>query len=101
MSQLELQKGPVQVSSDLVVAVLGAGGSMGSGLARNIARAGIGVRAWNRTRAAAEPLAGDGAVVTWLSWLPARTSSGRVCNPSSTRWASGPCGWARPARDRG
>jgi 3-hydroxyisobutyrate dehydrogenase len=51
------------VSSDLVVAVLGAGGSMGSGLARNIARAGIGVRAWNRTRAAAEPLAGDGVVV--------------------------------------
>jgi hypothetical protein len=52
------------VSSDLVVAKLGAGGSTGSGLARNIARAGIGVRAWNRTRAAAEPLAGDGAAVT-------------------------------------
>jgi 3-hydroxyisobutyrate dehydrogenase len=48
---------------DLVVAVLGAGGSMGSGLARNIAHAGMGVRAWNRTRAKAEPLADDGAVV--------------------------------------
>ncbi len=52
------------MSSDLVVAVLGAGGSMGSGLARNIAQAGFGVRAWNRTRAAAEPLADEGAVVT-------------------------------------
>lgn len=46
-----------------VVAVLGAGGSMGSGMARNIARAGIGVRAWNRTKEKAEPLAADGAEV--------------------------------------
>jgi 3-hydroxyisobutyrate dehydrogenase len=46
-----------------VVAVLGAGGSMGFAMARNIARAGIGLRAWNRTREKAEPLAGDGAEV--------------------------------------
>jgi 3-hydroxyisobutyrate dehydrogenase len=46
-----------------VVAVLGAGGSMGFGMARNIVRAGIGVRAWNRTLAKAEPLADDGAEV--------------------------------------
>ena len=46
-----------------VVAVLGAGGSMGSGIARNLARAGIDVRAWNRTREKAAPLAGDGAAV--------------------------------------
>ena len=52
------------MSSDLAIAVLGAGGSMGSGMARNIARAGIGVRAWNRTRGQAEPLADDGAVIT-------------------------------------
>jgi 3-hydroxyisobutyrate dehydrogenase len=46
-----------------VVAVLGAGSSMGSGIARNIARAGIGLRAWNRTREKAAPLADDGASV--------------------------------------
>jgi 3-hydroxyisobutyrate dehydrogenase len=43
------------------VAVLGAGGTMGFAMARNIARAGIGVRAWNRSRDKAEPLAADGA----------------------------------------
>lgn len=34
---------------------------MGSGMARNIARAGIELVAWNRSRAKAEPLARDGA----------------------------------------
>jgi 3-hydroxyisobutyrate dehydrogenase len=43
------------------VAVLGAGGTMGFGLARNIARAGLELLAWNRSREKAEPLAGDGA----------------------------------------
>jgi 3-hydroxyisobutyrate dehydrogenase len=43
------------------VAVLGAGGTMGFPIARNIARAGIAVRAWNRSRDKADPLAGDGA----------------------------------------
>jgi len=47
----------------ITVAVLGAGSSMGSGIAHNIARAGIGVRAWNRTREKAAPLADDGARV--------------------------------------
>jgi 3-hydroxyisobutyrate dehydrogenase len=47
-----------------VVAVLGAGGAMGFAMARNIARAGLPVRAWNRSRAKAEPLAQDGAVIT-------------------------------------
>jgi len=46
------------------VAVLGAGGTMGFAMARNIARAGLKVRAWNRSRDKAEPLADDGAVVT-------------------------------------
>lgn len=44
------------------VAVLGTG-IMGSAMARNLARAGHEVRAWNRTRAKAEPLAADGVVV--------------------------------------
>ena len=41
------------------VAVIGAGGTMGFGMTRNIARAGIAVRAWNRSREKAEPLAED------------------------------------------
>jgi 3-hydroxyisobutyrate dehydrogenase len=45
------------------VAVLGAGGTMGLPMARNIAKGGIGVRAWNRSAGKAEPLAGDGAEV--------------------------------------
>jgi 3-hydroxyisobutyrate dehydrogenase len=49
--------------SRVVVAVLGAGGTMGLPMARNIARAGIDVRAWNRTRDKAEPLSDDGATV--------------------------------------
>src|ERR1044072_8758173 len=45
------------------VAVLGTG-IMGSGMARNLARAGLDVRAWNRTRAKAEPLIPAGVRVT-------------------------------------
>ncbi|MGV9607829.1 NAD(P)-dependent oxidoreductase [Streptomyces sp. NPDC003631] len=45
-----------------MVAVLGTG-TMGEAMARNIAAAGLGVRAWNRNRARAEPLAGAGATV--------------------------------------
>ncbi|MFL5907333.1 MAG: NAD(P)-dependent oxidoreductase [Solirubrobacterales bacterium] len=45
------------------VAVLGAGGTIGQPMARNIARAGIDVRAWNRSREKAEPLAGEGIEV--------------------------------------
>jgi 3-hydroxyisobutyrate dehydrogenase len=51
------------VSERETVAVLGAGGTMGLPMARNIARAGIEVRAWNRTRERAEPLAADGVEV--------------------------------------
>ncbi|MEV5125328.1 NAD(P)-dependent oxidoreductase [Streptomyces decoyicus] len=51
-------------SSDaLSVAVLGTG-IMGAAMARNLAGAGLDVRAWNRTRARAEPLAADGIRVT-------------------------------------
>lgn len=44
------------------VTVLGTG-IMGAPMARNIARAGHAVRAWNRTRARAEPLGADGVTV--------------------------------------
>jgi 3-hydroxyisobutyrate dehydrogenase len=43
-----------------MVAVLGAGGTMGQAMARNMLRAGIPVRAWNRARDKAEPLASEG-----------------------------------------
>jgi 3-hydroxyisobutyrate dehydrogenase len=42
------------------VAVLGAGSTMGLGMARNLARAGLRVRGWNRTREKAQPLEQDG-----------------------------------------
>jgi 3-hydroxyisobutyrate dehydrogenase len=48
------------MTDKLTVSVLGTG-IMGAAMARNIARAGHTVRAWNRTRAKAEPLAADGA----------------------------------------
>ncbi|MFJ3204278.1 NAD(P)-dependent oxidoreductase [Streptomyces sp. NPDC086989] len=44
------------------VALLGTG-IMGAGMARNLLRAGLGLRVWNRTREKAEPLAAQGAVV--------------------------------------
>ena len=45
------------------VAVLGAGETMGLLMARNIARAGIPVRAWDRARDKTAPLAEDGAYI--------------------------------------
>jgi 3-hydroxyisobutyrate dehydrogenase len=45
------------------VAVLGAGGTMGLGMSRNIAKAGMTVRAWNRTRENAQSLESDGITV--------------------------------------
>lgn len=44
------------------VALLGTG-IMGSGMARNLLRAGLGLRVWNRTREKAEPLAAEGVAV--------------------------------------
>jgi 3-hydroxyisobutyrate dehydrogenase len=46
----------------LTVSVLGTG-IMGAAMARNLARAGLDVRAWNRSRDKAEPLAKDGVSV--------------------------------------
>ncbi|MEU5426709.1 NAD(P)-dependent oxidoreductase [Streptomyces olivoreticuli] len=45
------------------VTVLGTG-IMGAAMARNLARAGLDVRAWNRSREKAEPLVADGVRVT-------------------------------------
>jgi 3-hydroxyisobutyrate dehydrogenase len=50
------------MTDKLTVTVLGTG-IMGAAMARNLARAGHTVRAWNRTRAKAEPLTADGAHV--------------------------------------
>jgi 3-hydroxyisobutyrate dehydrogenase len=56
------------------VAVLGAGGTMGFAMARNIAKAHRGeVRAWNRHREKAEPLAKDGVVI---AGTPAEAAAG-------------------------
>ena len=55
------------------VALLGAGGTMGAGMARNLTSAGIEVRAWNRTRERAEPLADDGIAV---AGTPAEAADG-------------------------
>ncbi|GEL94684.1 NAD(P)-dependent oxidoreductase [Cellulomonas composti] len=51
-----------QADETLTVTVLGTG-IMGAAMARNLARAGLHVVAWNRTRATAEPLAADGVTV--------------------------------------
>jgi 3-hydroxyisobutyrate dehydrogenase len=51
------------MASDTTVAVLGAGGTMGFAMARNLARAGHQVRAWNRSPEKAQPLAEDGVEV--------------------------------------
>jgi 3-hydroxyisobutyrate dehydrogenase-like beta-hydroxyacid dehydrogenase len=55
------------------VAVLGAGGTMGFPMARNIARARMTVRAWNRSRDKAEPLGADGA---YIADTPADAAAG-------------------------
>jgi 3-hydroxyisobutyrate dehydrogenase len=51
------------MSDRKVVAVLGAGGTMGMEMATNIARAGLPLIAWDRTREKAKPLADSGARV--------------------------------------
>ncbi|MFI7500915.1 NAD(P)-dependent oxidoreductase [Streptomyces sp. NPDC049687] len=51
------------MTDQITVSVLGTG-IMGAAMARNLARAGHTVRAWNRTRAKAGPLTADGITVT-------------------------------------
>lgn len=51
------------MSQGQTVAVLGAGGTMGRPMAANLCRAGLAVRAWNRSLEKAEPLRDEGAEV--------------------------------------
>lgn len=51
------------MASKETIAVLGAGGTMGRAMAHNLARAGFGIRAWNRSKDKAQPLTQDGAEV--------------------------------------
>ncbi len=55
------------------VAVLGAGGTMGFPIARNLARAGFRVRAWNRSAEKAQPLQQNGASI---AGTPAEAADG-------------------------
>jgi 3-hydroxyisobutyrate dehydrogenase len=55
------------------IAVLGAGGTMGFPIARNIARAGLPTRVWNRSSEKARPLTADGA---YLARTPEDAASG-------------------------
>jgi 3-hydroxyisobutyrate dehydrogenase len=61
------------VAQEQTVAVLGAGGTMGLPMARNLARAGFRVRAWNRSIEKVRPLGEDGAEVCET---PSEASSG-------------------------
>jgi 3-hydroxyisobutyrate dehydrogenase len=58
----EPEKG-TEMATKATIAVLGAGGTMGFPMARNLARAGYEIRAWNRSQDKARPLAEDGATV--------------------------------------
>jgi 3-hydroxyisobutyrate dehydrogenase len=49
------------MAAEISIAVLGAGGTMGLPMTRNLAQAGLEVRAWNRSVEKAQPLAADGA----------------------------------------
>jgi 3-hydroxyisobutyrate dehydrogenase len=51
------------MATKATIAVLGAGGTMGFPMARNLARAGFEIRAWNRSGDKARPLTEDGATV--------------------------------------
>ena len=59
----DVAKGDFHVKRPRVVALLGEGGTMGFAMAKNIAAAGIGVRAWNRSTEKTEPLVGHGIEV--------------------------------------
>jgi 3-hydroxyisobutyrate dehydrogenase len=60
------------MTAQQTIAVLGAGGTMGLPMARNLARAGFAVSAWNRSPEKAEPLVRDGAA---LCATPAEAAS--------------------------
>ncbi len=51
------------MAGEKTIAVLGAGGVMGLPIARNLARAGFDVRAWNRSTEKTQPLTDDGVEI--------------------------------------
>jgi 3-hydroxyisobutyrate dehydrogenase len=57
------------------VALLGAGGTMGRGMARNLAGAGFDVRAWNRTAAKIEDLAAEERIEAFATAADAATGA--------------------------
>jgi 3-hydroxyisobutyrate dehydrogenase len=57
------------------VALLGAGGTMGRGMARNLAGAGFDVRAWNRTAAKIEDLAAEERIEAFATAAEAATGA--------------------------
>lgn len=59
----DCERKELEMATKQTVAVLGAGGIMGFAMARNLARDGYAIRAWNRSREKAEPLAEDGAEI--------------------------------------
>jgi 3-hydroxyisobutyrate dehydrogenase len=62
-SQPKATKEFLTMTEQTTVAVLGAGGTMGRPMARNLAQAGLRVRAWNRSPEKAQSLQADGAQV--------------------------------------
>lgn len=60
------------------VAVLGAGGTMGKGMARNLAMAGFEVRAWNRNAAKLEDLKDEERVVACATAAEAAAGTGLI-----------------------
>lgn len=85
-------QGEPAVNHQETVAVLGAGGTMGFAMARNLARGGFAVRAWNRSRERAEPLAEEGARVldTAAQAAPPHRGSSRGAPRPPPRRATGP-----------
>jgi 3-hydroxyisobutyrate dehydrogenase len=72
-----LSTGPTSAPGT-VVAVLGAGGTMGQGIAANLAAAGIVVRAWNRTPQKIEELASIGGITPCATPAEAVAGAGFV-----------------------
>ena len=77
---------------DTRVAVLGAGGTMGLAMSRNLAQAGFAVTAWNRSREKAEPLQADGVRVV-DSPAEAVYEAAHFASPWRQRT---PASWKRP-----
>jgi 3-hydroxyisobutyrate dehydrogenase len=95
-----VRPGPGGPTATPVVAFLGTG-RMGGPMAANLARAGLGVRAWNRTSSRAEALAADGAVV---AASPAEAVRGAAIiitmladGAATERAATGPAGFLAAA----